>query len=221
MKKAVIALILFILTATAYSQSFNDYWWRRDWGFGVTWHTFDGYYLSDTTLFASPVDTSEVRPKSFGMTVFTGWNFPVIELADHLTAGINPNIAITLGLSEGPGIWVEAPIFVTLKYGTDATWDSGDQYEKKFGAAIGIGYHGLIGYTEAPVDHTGIGFVYALPTAMAEINLVLSEKVLFKLRSQANIIRTKHIDYTNHLGVGSEISFGQWGVSLIRTIYFD
>ena len=225
MKKLLISILLFVVSFNLYSQSLSELWKQKDFGIGINLYKFEGYTLSDTSTYTTSnpnnaPDTNELgATASYGITVFNGWNFPIINLAEDLSIGINPNIAFTAGLSGGLGMFIEVPVFATLKYGTDAVWNKSTTFDKKFGSAIGIGYQVTLGYTEAPINTTGIGLAYALPTVMAEISFVVNEKNLYKIRFQTNLGRTQQYDYTDDVGYPAKVSYNQWGISIIRTMY--
>ena len=225
MKPILTTIVTLILSSNLYGQSFSDLWKQKDLGIGVNLYSFKGYSLTDTSFYTTSnlnnaPDTIELgSTSSYGVTVFAGWNFPLINLAEGWSVGINPNLAFTAGLSGGFGMFLEIPVFATLKYGTDATWSKSTSFDKKFGAAIGIGYQATLGYTEAPITTTGISAVYALPTIMAEVSFVRNKKTLYKVRFQTNLGRTKQRDYSEEVGYPANVSFSQWGISIIRTKY--
>ena len=168
----------------------------------------------------STVDTIALASStSWGIHYFNGWNFPVLPIGNAASLGINPNAVLGVGLSDGIGLFVEAPVYLTFKYGTDAIWSKVNRFDQKFGFAAGIGLHGLLGYSEAPISTTGIGVSYLLPTAMFEISFVTNQTTIHKIRAHTNLKMSKVKDLTEEIGYNAEIAYNQFGFSYIRTLY--
>ncbi len=218
--KTGLKIIALLIPCFGFSQSFNELWRQKDVGlFGITAYTFEGYSVEDSIYSGTPDTLALSSSISYGLTYFNGWNFPVLGLGDNSSFGICPNIAFTVGLSGGVGMFIEAPVYMTLKYGTDATWNKSTTFDKGIGGTIGFGLQGVLGYTEAPIYTTGIGFGYLLPVAMAELSFVTRNNNIFKLRVHTNLGRSRSRDLYNQVGYPAMISYNQWGVSVIRTFY--
>jgi hypothetical protein len=54
---------------------------------------------------------------------------------------------------------------------------------------------------------------------MAEVSFVRNKKTLYKVRFQTNLGQTKQRDYSEEVGYPANVSFSQWGISIIRTKY--
>ncbi|GCC50229.1 hypothetical protein SanaruYs_04440 [Chryseotalea sanaruensis] len=216
MKTFLVIVTTFVSWTNLYSQSFYDYAKQRDTGIGLNYNQYKGFAIPDPI--SNPTYNELDAKSSYGLIGYSGWNFPILILADHTSIGFNPNIGVGISLTGGYGVHADIPIFITLKTGTDATWSKSTTFEKKVGAAIGIGYQTIAGYTEAPIA-SGIGVIYALPSAMAEVSFVIKKTNLYKLRFQTNLKETKQKDFSESTGFPAEVSFTQWGISIIKTRY--
>jgi hypothetical protein len=221
MKRFII--IFAFLPLLSHGQSFRELLKQRDVGVGFTSYQFEGYAVEETIISSNGPSMTDTFPlaasNSFGINLFTGWNFPVISIGDNASIGINPNIGLGVGLSNGIGLFLEAPIYLTFKYGTDAVWSSSNSYDKKFGFALGFGMQGVAGYTEAPISTTGIGVSYIRPVIMSEISFASRSATVHKIRFQMTLGFTNPRDYSEDIGYPAEVAFSQFGLSYIRTMF--
>ena len=221
--KTLLKLIFVLSPILSSGQTFRELLQQRDLGYGIVLYSFDGYSVRDSTFTMGTSNISDTvalsSSASYGISVFTGWNFPIVELGETTSLGINPNLAFTAGLSGGLGMFLEAPVFLTLKYGTDAVWSQSNTFDKKFGLALGIGFHGVLGYSEAPIATTGIGMAYLRPAVMSEFSFVTNENRVNKIRFNIDIGTSRSIDYKESVGYPAMVSYTQFQIAYIRTIY--
>lgn len=220
--KRLIILFAF-LPLISHGQSFRELMKQRDVGAGFTSYKFEGYAVEETIISSNGPSLTDTFPlattSSFGINLFTGWNFPVISVGDNASIGINPNIGLGVGLTWGIGLFLEAPVYLTFKYGTDAVWSSSNSYDKNFGFAFGIGMLGVAGYTEAPISTTGVGMSYVRPIIMSEISFASRSATVHKIRFQMMLGYTSPRDHTEEIGYPAEVAYSQLGLSYIRTMF--
>ncbi len=144
-----------------------------------------------------------------------GFNVPFYHIERELTLGINPNIEVvgvpgTAAEVEGRiplTLSLEAPIYTTIKYGTDATWNA----QSKIGFAAGIGVHYTALTTLDPAD---ISTSFIAPAIMAEVSFRLGSG-LMKLR-YSTILGTTETDINGIDGSdGGDASLHQQAFHLI------
>jgi hypothetical protein len=133
---------------------------------------------SHDSVAANDVD-DRLNPTFLG--VMGGLNLPVVTLAEHLSLGINPNLGLATPLSDLGGysssVTVEAPLYLTLKYGTDATWDGS---RTVIGASAGVGYQFTLW---AFSDLSTV--TYGMPSIFGELNFG-------KRRSAVGLIKLRY-----------------------------
>ncbi len=185
---AVLLPALFLATALfgtdLHAQPIGKYFSRVDLG-------ISGFLYSHEQDYTANGIDEHADQTLFHFGILFGFNVPFLQLADHLTVGVNPSFGFGLGSSGSsyytqeptPSLSLEIPWFLTMKWGTDATLLGS---KTAIGASIGIGaqYSYLIwleGETET--------YNYVLPTYMVELNFGKrkSEPGLIKLRYTANI----------------------------------
>lgn len=219
----ILTLLLIILANLSFCQSFHELWQQKDRGIGINLYQFDGFTVEDPfSSGGAPNYTDTVNlasSASYGVNIFNGWNFPIVAIGNDFSLGINPNIGLGVGLSGGLGLFLESPIYFTLKYGTDATWNKSNSFEKKMGLTAGVGIHAVAGYTAAPISTTGVGLAYIRPTFMAEFSFVQKQSKINKIRFHMNIGTSNMRDYSEPVGYPAMVSYTQFGIAYIRTIY--
>jgi hypothetical protein len=175
--------LLFVIVPVACSaQTFGAYFRELDFGVGME------------QIAITAADSSE---SFLGAGFLMGWNFPIARPADDMAIGINPALDfLFVFLSEDEASAVlQAPVFLTLKYGADARYYN----QSKQGATLGLGYR--FG------TFTGSGLGYSGLSALAEV-ATTAGRVLLKLR------------YTTTLGtitVDSETTMVHRGLYLVLT----
>lgn len=127
-----------------------------------------GYNYQETRSNKWENSHSDISLPHVGMIV--GFNLPFVPLADNLSLGLNPSVAIAFanrsdfyGASETVMGSLEVPWYATIKYGTDATY-KGTQFP--LGVSLGIGYQ----YSYAFAFSGGFSEGFGLPSVMAEVN---------------------------------------------------
>lgn len=173
-----------LLSATAASAQKPSVWkhiTRPDWG-------LDAHFYSIADSDTTPKNDVDRRADRMHIASSLGLNLPFIEIADHFTAGLNPNIGVGMSFFnfDYPSFSFELPVYATLKYGTDATWAGSKSY---LGAAVGIGYH-----YNALLFTSGTTVGFGLPSVMAELSIG-------KRRSALGLIKLR---YTTSLGSHTE-----------------
>lgn len=217
MRRIFITLIaLFILFTShtfAQSQSIWKHFSRPD--YGTLLHMYN--YEETTRPLGSQSTEGALKYSVEVLHVgsIIGVNLPVVSLAEHLSVGVNPNLALSLGVplssfsrAESIFLALELPWYATIKYGTDASY-KGSRFP--VGVTAGIGYH----YSLLKGLGTEFSPSFGRPSVMAEINFGKrnSKPGLVKLR-YIHDIGTYEEDYSTS-SASSVISMSRWGIHLV------
>jgi hypothetical protein len=132
------------------------YFSRPDFGFSLLFHGLaEG--IGGTS---NPGPTTNLTALGVSM----GLNLPVVYLNDMMTVGISPNLDFSRVLNSvyENVMTLEVPAYLTLKYGTDATWAGAN---KGFGFAAGVGYRYTLMFGAQET------FTFGMPNLMFEVNV--------------------------------------------------
>lgn len=187
----ILSLLLFVLASTTLRAQSVSVWkhvMRPDF-------SFDLYFYSLADSDTTPKNDRDARIDLLHWGSSTGMNLPFVEIADDLTAGLSPNVGLTLALSSVvPAVTLELPVYATLKFNTDATWKGS---KTPVGLSAGIGYH----HTVYGLVKGGTFVSFGRPVIMAELNFG-------KRRSEMGLIKFR---YTQALGSHTEVFPGTSG----------
>ncbi len=208
MKSLLLAILFLFMSGSLYAQapSLWKHFLRPDVGSGFTL-----YSLADSDTAAE--NDPDSRRIMFHVGSSVGLNFPFFEIADDFTAGLSPNIGFTVGIGSFlTAVTVEAPIYATLKYKTDATWAGS---KSVVGASAGIGYQ----HTGYFLFDSGTLVDFGMPAFMAEVNFGRKRSTLglIKIRYTATIGSHTEIFPADNGGQEGQIVFRQWGLHLLFT----
>lgn len=207
--KSLLPVILFMfMSGSLYAQSASiwKHFLRPDVGSGITF-----YSLADSDTAAE--NDLDSRRTVFHVGSSVGLNFPFVEIADDFTAGLSPNLGLTFGVgSFFSAVTIDAPIYATLKYKTDATWAGS---KSVVGASAGIGYQ----HTGYFLFDSGTFIDFGLPVFMAEVNFGKKRSTLglIKVRYTASIGSHTEIFPADNGGEEGQMVFKHWGLHLLFT----
>ncbi|MBS1910356.1 MAG: hypothetical protein JST22_00080 [Bacteroidetes bacterium] len=202
--RILVAACLFLAAIPSLTAQHASIWKhlsRPEFGVGLITHT-----LAETDTTAATDIDSRIDVKFLQGII--GFDLPVVYLADQLALGINPNFEAGLVLNqEGFTGSLEAPIYATLKYGTDATWQGS---RSPVGFSIGAGYRFTALFTDGPA------YSYGVPQFMAELNFGKrrSEIGLIKLRYSMSIGKA-HDEIGIGNGLTAPIVYSNYALQLV------
>jgi hypothetical protein len=204
--RALLAVVLLLFCSAAHAQQQNvwKHFLRPDLGLGI--HVYS-LAESDTT----PQQDLNSRYNTVHLGGMVGLNLPFLPIADNFSAGLNPNVALTIALSgsgESQSMSIEAPVYATLKYGTDATWSGSKSI---VGVTAGIGYQ----YTLFIFPATVVS--YGLPSVMAEINFGKRRSDIGLIKFRYAVSLGNHIEPFTSGGTETQIVFTHHSFYLLFT----
>jgi len=167
MRKIFFLCSLFFITTLSHAQYLGKCFKNYEIGFGYTVFKATGTQIQTNPLTQVASDTVPLSVNQPTPSAMLGFNFP-IQLHKDFGFGVNTSLIASAGGAYG----VQVPLFLTFKYGTDATHND---EAKRFGFGAGIGYD----FTAFTVDNVSAS--YKIPSYFAEISF-LPRNTLMKLK---------------------------------------
>lgn len=187
MRRFFFLIAAFCIVSPLHAQDIGDYLSLYDYGFGLDWMSTAVPILNyENTQDGIPtVDMEKQSVMAYGGWI--GFNFPLVQIDDNLSAGISPNATLFVTISSSSedaeysyfgsrAMGYTIPVMATLKYGTDAQYKG----RMKLGATLGVGYR----YTSyITTSNESMPAAFGVPILMGELNLKMGRKLgLIKIR---------------------------------------